>query len=254
MRSTILLVFVALNAWMATGFPVHYPVDQLAAQGITLKYRSSPSGAVMVNPPRFSDWSQEERNQLRTSILEAGGKGAVLPPSWAERTQRTFKAWWAFYLTQYPAKSENKQSKQRHNYFTAIDTSRDTIETDSETNDTSADEPQSEQSETNASSGLAGLYLSHFAHMDPAIICSRFSPEIVGLCIFLLVPAAVMIVEVVDMLHDRWTPEQFPERGRGRVRLSGPERQYTVLEKYEREKAAAIDQSQKWWGQRRRSK
>jgi hypothetical protein len=89
--------------------------------------------------------------------------------------------------------------------------------------------------------------------MDPAIICSRFSPEIIGLCIFLLVPAAVMIVEVVDMLHDRWTPEQFTERGRGRERLTGVERQYTILAKYEREKAA-LDQSQKWWGQRRRSK
>lgn len=204
----------------------------------------------MANPPRFSDWSQEERNQLRTSILEAGGKGAVLPPSWAERTQRTFKAWWAFYLTQYPAKSEHKQTRQRPSYFTAIDMSRDTVETDSETTAATSNEPQSAQQ----SSGLAGLYLSRFAHMDPAIICSKFSPEIVGLCIFLLVPAAVMIVEVVDMLHDRWTPEQFPERGRGRVRLNGPEREYTILEKYEREKAAAIDQSQKWWGQRRRSK
>ncbi|CRG82826.1 hypothetical protein PISL3812_00172 [Talaromyces islandicus] len=253
MRSTLLLVCVALNAWTATGFPIHRPIDdQLAAQGITLKYRSSPAG-VMENPPQFSDWSQEERNQLRTSILEAGGKGAAIPPSWAERTQRTFNAWRAFYLTQYPAKLEASQQhkSKRPSYFTAIDTSQKTNKTDPETSNTS-DEQQSEKLETGAS-GLAGLYLSHFAHMDPATICSRFSPEIVGLCIFLLVPAAVMIVEVVDMLHDRWTPEQFPERGRGRERLTGVERQYMILAKYEREKAA-MDQSQTWWGQRRRSK
>jgi hypothetical protein len=238
---------------MTTGLPVHHRGDQLAAQGITLKYISSPTGGIMENPPHFSDWAaQEERNQLRTSILEAGGKGALLPASWAERTQRTFKAWWAFYLTQYPANLEHKQNKKRPSYFTAIDTPQKTKKTEPDTSNRS-DEPHSEQSEAGVS-GLAGFYMSNFAHLDPAIICSRFSPEIVGLCIFLLVPAAVMIVEIVDMLHDRWTTEQFPERGRGRERLTGPERQHSLLAKYEREKAAMDDQSQKWWGQRKRSK
>lgn len=253
MRSTLLLVFVALNAWMTAGLPVRHSVDdQLAAQGITLKYRSSPAG-VMENPPHFSDWSQEERNKLRISMLEAGGKGVAIPAvSWAEKTQQTFKALWTFYHTQYPTKSEalQRQKNKRPKYFTAIEKSRTENEAGSETSEPS-DEQQPEQSET-AVSGL-GFYLSHFSHMDPAIICNKFTPEIIGLCIFLLVPAAVMIVEVIDMLHDRWTPEQFPERGRGRERLTGVERQYTIMEKYEREKAA-MDQSQKWWGQRRRSK
>ncbi|KAH8690523.1 hypothetical protein BGW36DRAFT_364097 [Talaromyces proteolyticus] len=246
MRSALFFTLLAFHAWVAVSLPVHWNSDETVSSHISLKYITSPT-TVEERPLHFSDWLRDERKKSHISVLEAGGKAASAPSTWIERTQRTMKAWWAFYLTQYPVKSQSQSAKQSK-YFTAVEMSRDRNETDSD-----SDSLQTQQQfEAPVPDGVTGVYMFNLSHLDPAVICNKFSPEIVGLCIFLLVPAAVMVVEVVDMLHDRWTPEQFPERGRGRVRLTGPERSITVLSNHEREKAAQ-HQSRKWWGHRRRS-
>ncbi|KAF5005527.1 hypothetical protein F66182_15931, partial [Fusarium sp. NRRL 66182] len=76
----------------------------------------------------------------------------------------------------------------------------------------------------------------NLATMDVAMICSRYGSELVALCIFLLVPISVVIVEIVDAVQDKMVIEKFPERGRGRIRLTEPERRMSVLAKCEREK------------------
>jgi hypothetical protein len=94
----------------------------------------------------------------------------------------------------------------------------------------------------------------NLATMDVAMICSRYGPELVALCIFLLVPISVVIVEIVDMLNDKMVTEKFPERGRGRVRLTGPERRMSVLAKCEREKIVRHQAQKSWVNSRRGSR
>lgn len=101
---------------------------------------------------------------------------------------------------------------------------------------------------------LTETLIRRASRMDLAAWCHRFSPEIIGLGIFLLVPAPVLIVECVDRLCDWCTPERFPERGRGRVRLTGMERQLSALAAWEREKMVEEQHSRRWWrvGRRKR--
>ncbi|KAL1968100.1 hypothetical protein VTN77DRAFT_2230 [Rasamsonia byssochlamydoides] len=101
---------------------------------------------------------------------------------------------------------------------------------------------------------LTETLVRNLSQMDIMSICHQFSPEIIGLAIFLLVPTAVLVVEGMDMLYEWWTPEQFPERGRGRVRLTGAERQLSALAAWEREKIVARHSRSRWWRLRRRSR
>ncbi|KAL1988676.1 hypothetical protein VTN96DRAFT_8376 [Rasamsonia emersonii] len=100
---------------------------------------------------------------------------------------------------------------------------------------------------------LTETLIRSVSRMDLAALCHKFSPEIIGLGIFLLVPAAVLVVECMDRLYDWCTPERFPERGRSRVRLTGAERQLSALAAWEREKMVE-QHSRRWWrlGRRKR--
>ncbi|KAJ9390919.1 hypothetical protein DTO063F5_1363 [Paecilomyces variotii] len=88
--------------------------------------------------------------------------------------------------------------------------------------------------------------------LDYSILLRRFGPEITVLSVFILVPIAVLIVEAIEVVWRRWSPERFPRRGRGRIRLVGEERRLQAWSDWEREKALS-EKSQCWWKRSRRN-
>ncbi|KAL2009020.1 hypothetical protein VTN00DRAFT_7214 [Thermoascus crustaceus] len=84
------------------------------------------------------------------------------------------------------------------------------------------------------------------AYMDDvSILFDNFGPELVMVGVFILFPISVLVAEALEILWRRWTPERFPERGRGRIRLTGAERRLKAWENWEREKLA--EKSRAWW-------
>lgn len=73
-------------------------------------------------------------------------------------------------------------------------------------------------------------------------------PECVALAIFVLFPLAYLVLELIEMAMRRWTREEYPQRGRERVRLLGPERQLRAWSNQQRE--MILDEKQ-WWQTRR---
>ncbi|KAJ9294854.1 hypothetical protein DTO271G3_6416 [Paecilomyces variotii] len=88
--------------------------------------------------------------------------------------------------------------------------------------------------------------------LDYSILLQRFGPEITVLSVFILVPIAVLIVEAIEVVWRRWSPERFPRRGRGRIRLVGEERRLQAWSDWEREKALS-QKSPSWWKRSRRN-
>ncbi|OJJ44224.1 hypothetical protein ASPZODRAFT_135014 [Penicilliopsis zonata CBS 506.65] len=74
---------------------------------------------------------------------------------------------------------------------------------------------------------------------DLSHLIDNHGPEIVALCLFVLLPITFLLVEMAERVWRHYTPEQFPQRGRGPVRLCGTERQLKALANCEREKIAA---------------
>lgn len=87
--------------------------------------------------------------------------------------------------------------------------------------------------------------------LDYSTLLQRFGPEITVLSVFILVPIAVLIVEAIEVVWRRWSPERFPRRGRGRIRLVGEERRLQAWSDWERENAIS-QKSQCWWKRSRR--
>ncbi|KAJ5116300.1 hypothetical protein N7456_000648 [Penicillium angulare] len=85
--------------------------------------------------------------------------------------------------------------------------------------------------------------------VDLLDILDRHGPECVGISIFVLVPIAYFILELLELVFKFFVPERFPERGRGRLRLSGPERQIRALGDLQREKT--VETQRYWWQSRR---
>lgn len=87
--------------------------------------------------------------------------------------------------------------------------------------------------------------------LKSSILLRQFGPEITVLSVFILVPITVLVVEAIEVLWRRWTPERFPRRGRGRIRLTGKERRLQAWSDWEREKILK-NESRHWWGRSRR--
>lgn len=88
--------------------------------------------------------------------------------------------------------------------------------------------------------------------LDYSVLMEHFGPEITVLSVFILVPISVLIVEAIEIVWRRWSPERFPRRGRGRLRLTGEERQLQAWSNWKREKILS-EKSQHWWKRSRRS-
>ncbi|KAJ5288661.1 hypothetical protein N7478_001691 [Penicillium angulare] len=85
--------------------------------------------------------------------------------------------------------------------------------------------------------------------VDILDLLDRHGPECVGISIFVLVPIAYFILELLELVFKFFVPERFPERGRGRLKLLGPERQIRALGDLQREKTV---ETQRYWWQGRR--
>lgn len=76
-------------------------------------------------------------------------------------------------------------------------------------------------------------------------ILDKHGPECVALCLFVLVPIAYFVLELLELAIKSRTREQFPRRGRDRVRLIGPERQLRAWRNRERE--TMVECEKQWW-------
>ncbi|BCS22837.1 uncharacterized protein APUU_31063S [Aspergillus puulaauensis] len=126
-----------------------------------------------------------------------------------------------------------------------------------------------ENAQANPESGQAlGLEINHgaFIHADkPRVqppdtshtqtlhlkeslyaLLDRYSDELYAAGLLLLVPIAIGIVELLEIVSQSMTVEEFPERGRDKHRLESlREREEWVLRRKERE--MKVERSRSWW-------
>ncbi|KAJ5726286.1 uncharacterized protein N7483_007643 [Penicillium malachiteum] len=86
--------------------------------------------------------------------------------------------------------------------------------------------------------------LAYLKPLDVLDVMESYGPECVGLAIFVLVPIAYFVLELLELAIKYFIRERFPERGRDRVRLLGPERQLRALDDLQREKTVG---DERWW-------
>lgn len=224
MKATLLLV---LFAWIASG-TFALPVQHAGQTTLTSSRASTASNRVAdeIRVPRF-DLQRHETSGARA--------GSWTTSNWAERAGKALRRLRSFYRISYPSRSQKSS------------TTHSTIVVDM------ASERNSSRAFTTAPrrKNAAEQFLLQVSPKDLVIFCHEYSPEIIGIAIFLLVPAAVLVADGLDKLRECCTPERFPQRGRARVRLTGHERQLSVLAAWEREKVVK-EQAEKWWRHRRR--
>lgn len=90
-----------------------------------------------------------------------------------------------------------------------------------------------------------------FSAADILGIIDNHGPECVGLALFVLVPIAYFVLELLELAVKSCIREKFPRRGRDRVRLLGPERQLKAWRNREREMKARKEKEKGWWQARR---
>ncbi|KAJ5153171.1 uncharacterized protein N7482_009649 [Penicillium canariense] len=80
-------------------------------------------------------------------------------------------------------------------------------------------------------------------------IVDQHGPECVALAIFVLVPIAYFFLELLELAIGYCVHERYPQRGRDRVRLLGPERQLRAWSNRQREQL--VESEKHWWQMRR---
>lgn len=93
--------------------------------------------------------------------------------------------------------------------------------------------------------------ITYFKPVDLLDILDKHGPECVALAIFILVPIAYFLLELLELAIGCCVREQYPRRGRDRVRLLGPERQLRAWSNRQRDHFL---ESEKHWWQMRRSR
>ncbi|RAO72911.1 uncharacterized protein BHQ10_008923 [Talaromyces amestolkiae] len=284
MKTTLPIALLALNGWTATALPIHhYDIgfsDTVATTLHTTYDHAGPfpvmtkSSSTKKHAPHFLEWWANEHSKHRDALLHATETrpsahhrdGSSSGSNWSDKARKMINTWSAFYGTEYPTKPSSSSSARPTSFDSGNDNSIATdplivgdacgviVENsaDGETSFTTIPCPSIQSSNTRPHRPGYFEQLRHnLATMDVAMICSRYGPELVALCIFLLVPISVVVVEIIDAVQDKIVIEKFPDRGRGRVRLTEPERRMSVLAKCEREKIVR-DQAQKSWVSSRR--
>ncbi|KAJ5594342.1 uncharacterized protein N7459_000550 [Penicillium hispanicum] len=84
---------------------------------------------------------------------------------------------------------------------------------------------------------------------DLVDLIDRHRPECVALALLVLVPIAYLVLELLEMAIQSCIEERFPDRGRDRVRLMGPERQLRAWSNRQRDRLVAREK--RWWHGRR---
>ncbi|OQE29984.1 hypothetical protein PENSTE_c002G08075 [Penicillium steckii] len=92
---------------------------------------------------------------------------------------------------------------------------------------------------------------AYLKQTDVVDLLENHGPECVALAIFVLFPLAYLVLELIERALRYCTREEFPERGRDRVRLIGPERQLRAWSNQQRE--ILLDEKSWWQARRMRS-
>lgn len=87
--------------------------------------------------------------------------------------------------------------------------------------------------------------------VDLLDIIDKHGPECVALAIFVLVPIAYFLLELLELAIGCCVHERYPRRGRDRIRLLGPERRIRAWSDKQREQFL---ESEKHWWQVRKSR
>lgn len=111
----------------------------------------------------------------------------------------------------------------------------------------SSDGPARSPARTNADSTRQTI--TYFRAADLLDILDKHGPECIALGLFVLVPIAYFVLELLELAVRSCTREQFPRRGRDRVRLVGPERQLRAWGNWQRE--MMVESEKHWWQTRR---
>ncbi|KAJ5632823.1 hypothetical protein N7490_009162 [Penicillium lividum] len=93
--------------------------------------------------------------------------------------------------------------------------------------------------------------VTYLKPLDLLDIMEKYAPICLVLVIFVLVPIAYFVLELLEVMLKYFVRERFPHRGRDRLQLLGPERQLRAVSNWEREK---VVRSEKRWWQPRRSR
>lgn len=91
--------------------------------------------------------------------------------------------------------------------------------------------------------------VTYLKPLDILDIMENYGPVCVALAIFVLVPIAYFVLELLEMTLQYFVRERFPQRGRDRLQLLGPERQLRAVNAFQREKI--IEKEKRWWQARR---
>lgn len=91
--------------------------------------------------------------------------------------------------------------------------------------------------------------ITYFRAADLLDILDKHGPECIALGLFVLVPIAYVVLELLELAVKSCTREKFPRRGRDRVRLVGPERQLWTWSNRQRE--MVVVNEKRWWQARR---
>ncbi|KAJ5377519.1 uncharacterized protein N7496_004928 [Penicillium cataractarum] len=91
--------------------------------------------------------------------------------------------------------------------------------------------------------------ITYLKPVDLLDIIDQHGPECVALAIFVLVPIAYFLLELLELAIGCCTRERYPQRGRDRVRLIGPERQLRAWSNRQREQF--LESEKHWWQVRR---
>lgn len=91
--------------------------------------------------------------------------------------------------------------------------------------------------------------VTYLKPVDLLDIIDQHGPECVALAIFVLVPIAYFLLELLELAIGCCVRERYPHRGRDRVRLLGPERRLRAWSNRQREQF--LDGEKHWWQVRR---
>ncbi|KAF3390355.1 hypothetical protein F1880_009128 [Penicillium rolfsii] len=87
--------------------------------------------------------------------------------------------------------------------------------------------------------------VTYLQPVDFLDIINKHGPECVALAIFVLIPIAYFLLELLELAIRCCVQERYPQRGRDRVRLLGPERQLRAWSNRQRDQF--LEGEKHWW-------
>lgn len=118
-------------------------------------------------------------------------------------------------------------------------------------NDDYTEKDSLERSPSRTYADFITQHITNLRAADILGILDKHGPECIAVGLFVLGPVAYFILELLELAVKSCTREQFPHRGRDRLRLVGPERQLRAWRNRQRE---IMVESEKYWWQTTRER